>query len=753
MSRDSHSIEKDVEAQVLLGSLSQDDFNSFYKIWRHYQPYLFKLCLRQMKGVHEEAEDALSRTMLAAWERLPRHAHSIRDIKAWLTRLTLNLCIDIFRERRRHARVFESLDELPSQRQKLMASVETPEEFALRREFSCYLCSLIDELPPKLHDPFMLRFIHELSYIDISAQLSLSPENIRKRVQQARTILRDGVSKFHSGKIEMTKNNGHWKLNADKTIHPSVVKVAAAAQVEEIADKALTIRMVQVIGPSGIELSFPVRMNHRLSQRQHTRIETLSKYIRKHSGGWKHRLKMADLLYETGQWKEALEQYEIVLKKPRKVVEPYLRLGEIFHLMGRDDEAIETYRSAALAVHSEASHHHLTGLIEICRHRYDMAGCEFRRAALLEPHNVNHILELGRCRLLEESYVEALKAFDDSLKIKPDNIVALTYSYEALFNIGRLREAHQHIIQALELGKENVSALKWLADHRSGMGLVQGKEGQRTHELIKRVLRLSPESAQVHESLALYYLFRGEWVESIAVLRTYTEYHPACSDGWRSYASLLYRTGELKDAVHAIMKAYTLHQSDWRIQQTACEILAFAQKLDSLSIILEEMRERFPPYWRLWAAAGLALATTGYDPENACAIASRGTQLQPQIALTWFHHGRALALANRHLEAIVALKKGWNLLPEISEQAVAAMAWLGESKRHLGNDAEAQACWAEVLRHSHEFTGMNPARAYYWRGKALENLGAADSAMLAYRIALQLHLLYPERQEVLQKLQ
>jgi RNA polymerase sigma factor (sigma-70 family) len=301
MSLAGYAIEKDVEAQRLLDRLSQDDFDSFYKIWKHYQPYLFRVCLRQMRGIREEAEDALSRAMLTAWERLPRHAHSIRDVKAWLTRLTLNLCIDIFRERSRHARVFESLDEMSAQRQELMVSAETPEELVLRRELSFYLRYLIEDLPPKLQDSFMLRFIHQLSYIDISAQLSLSTENIRKRVQQARTILRDRLKKYHSGKRDMTGNDRSRKFDSGKTNLRSLSKFEDALQVEEIAYQARTIRMVQVVSPSGTELNFPVQMNHRLSKRHHNRIKTLSKYVSKHSGGWKHRLTLADLLYEAGQ--------------------------------------------------------------------------------------------------------------------------------------------------------------------------------------------------------------------------------------------------------------------------------------------------------------------------------------------------------------------------------------------------------------------------------------------------------------------
>jgi RNA polymerase sigma factor (sigma-70 family) len=746
-----YSTEKDVEAQRLLGRLSHVDFATFYGIWEPYYPYLFKLCLRQMGGIREDAEDALCRAMLKAWERWPHHAHKIRHVKAWLVRLTLNLCTDIVREHKRQARIFENIDEMSASRQELMASPETPEEVLLRYELSFYLRGLIAALPPKLRDPFIMHFIHEMSYIDISAQLGLSTDNIRKRIQQARTILRNGLSKYDSGNPDPVENNHHGKPRRAGGNAPTFAEVGVGEQVGEITHQLLTLRLAQVILPSGVERSFTVNTDRRLSKRHFTRLKTLSKYVGKHAGGWKRRLNLADLLYETGQWREAVEQYRLVLKKPRRMINPYLRLGRILHLMERDEEAIEVYRGASLVVNNVASHHHLAGLIEVCRRRYDLAAREFQRASMLEPHNVNHKLEMGMIYLLEGAHVEALRAFDESLKIKPDEARALTYSCEALLNTGRLRESRQRITLALEINPENVPALKWLADRRSSAGLVKGLEGQRTRQLIKKALRLSPDSVQTHESLALYYLFRGEWVKSVSVLRTYNEDHPTCPEGWHYYAALLYRTGDSGAATEAIMKAHALHGGDWRIQQTACEILASAQKFSSLSTILEEIPEH-SSHWQLWTAAGLALAAAGHKPTIACAIASRGPRIQPQLPQAWFRYGRVLALAGRHVEAVAAIKKGCRLVPEIGEPIIMAMAWLGESKRDAGEEQEARICWAEVLRYAHEFTDLNPARTDYWRGKALDHLDDKHGALLSYQSALQQHLVYPERQEALQSL-
>lgn len=197
---------------------SCDDSNNhaiaFFMVWKHCQPTLYKVCLRHLGGRREEAEDALSRAMLIAWERLPQHVHAIRDIKAWLTRLTINLCIDIIRERKRHAAVFEALDDTYDLAHGQKAAIENPEELTLRNELSVYLSHSINGLPSKLRQPFLLRFIQEMSYVDISAQLNLSSDNTRKRIQQAKTILRTKLAKYRSSNGDIAKDNSYQDFRA-----------------------------------------------------------------------------------------------------------------------------------------------------------------------------------------------------------------------------------------------------------------------------------------------------------------------------------------------------------------------------------------------------------------------------------------------------------------------------------------------------------------------------------------------------------
>jgi RNA polymerase sigma-70 factor (ECF subfamily) len=160
-----------------------------------------------MFGVREDAEDALSRAMLRALDKLPHIGPQIENIRAWLSRLTVNLCADMHRERKRRARRLEQIDDvLPNCGESRVADADSPEDVFLSREAYDGMCDAVNNLPGRLREPFALRFFQEMAYGDIAERLMLSNENVRKRIQQARDILKqrlnvtavaDGVPIWH----------------------------------------------------------------------------------------------------------------------------------------------------------------------------------------------------------------------------------------------------------------------------------------------------------------------------------------------------------------------------------------------------------------------------------------------------------------------------------------------------------------------------------------------------------------------------
>jgi RNA polymerase sigma-70 factor (ECF subfamily) len=138
--------------------------------------------------------------MLKAWDKLPDYAEKITNLRAWLTRLTHNLCIDIQRERRRKAMQIEDIEEVAATGSSAFISgLNSPEDALLHHELGQYIRRAIDTLPSRLRNPFILRYCHQIAYQDIAQKLALSLNNVYKRIQQAREILQKRLSRYLSG--------------------------------------------------------------------------------------------------------------------------------------------------------------------------------------------------------------------------------------------------------------------------------------------------------------------------------------------------------------------------------------------------------------------------------------------------------------------------------------------------------------------------------------------------------------------------
>lgn len=416
------------------------------------------------------------------------------------------------------------------------------------------------------------------------------------------------------------------------------------------------------IQSSGVELTARLILSKKLT-RGEMKLNTLEKYVQKHPTGWKKRLELAELLYSMGWWEQAIAQYRQVLSQQPQSLAVHLQLGKIFHLTARDTEAIKNYDNALAIADNLATKHHIAGLMAVCGKSDRQAAIAFESALALEPHNLAHWHALGKVYLSLEDPIAALTAFDAILAIDPDDIIALHYSYDALVAAGNLAEAQRRLDKAIELAPQDSGTLERLAHKRLCLGLVRGAGGKQTKQIIHTLRLLTPNAASGEGLLASYYIRRGEVATGIALMQAWLEMHPNHPYGWYYYARCLYQSGDLPNAAEAILKAYQLYRKDSEIYRAMCEILPAAGRLELLPAIAEEMLQLFPEKWSMAIAAGKVLVEYLKDRERGCTIAARGTQLQPNLAGTWFQYSLVLALAGRHQEAVEALDRGWQLLP------------------------------------------------------------------------------------------
>lgn len=213
---------------------ASDISSVFWSEWQQYRDYLHRCCIKWMGGNSTDAEDALSRAMLKAWEKVQKYAGEITNFKAWLTTLTRNLCVDIHRKRSLDANRVEDIEGYASSEdQGLISFDDTPESALQTEEEKTVICRAIDKLPTRLHETFVLHFYQELSYSEIAQQQNIFYQNVYKRISQARKILRLELRGYFIGEEGTDR---------DKSVTPT--KEATESAIEEMSEDNATVEAI-----------------------------------------------------------------------------------------------------------------------------------------------------------------------------------------------------------------------------------------------------------------------------------------------------------------------------------------------------------------------------------------------------------------------------------------------------------------------------------------------------------------------------
>ncbi|ABG51754.1 RNA polymerase, sigma-24 subunit, ECF subfamily [Trichodesmium erythraeum IMS101] len=170
----------------------------FWQEWQKHQDYLYHCCVKWMGGNSINAEDALSMAMLKAREKVQKCHKTIDNFKAWLAKLTYNLCMDLLKQSARYHQKVEDLD-LVLSRADGRTQRGDPFFAVAYGELEDFCRLAIDNLPKRLRETFAL-FFKEYSYKEIATELSISEPNVRKRISQGRAILRERYEEYQKQK-------------------------------------------------------------------------------------------------------------------------------------------------------------------------------------------------------------------------------------------------------------------------------------------------------------------------------------------------------------------------------------------------------------------------------------------------------------------------------------------------------------------------------------------------------------------------
>lgn len=456
----------------------------FWSLWENNRKLLFSKCLKLMNGDVCEAEDALSTAMLKAQEKMIPYRDRIYNFQGWALRLTENVCLDQLRRNKRLIR-YDEVPESLVRKEHYNGSVhmESAEQCRSQEAVLNELFEFMWNLPHRLRDPALLRFLFSEPYRNIAGRLHITEANARKRIQKARTAL-----KLHYGeKINVLFSSSEALKTAPDSSAIKKIRQDANSILDPIeSELELCCKTAWVVIPphcNGSEREVLVVLPFKPGWNGKG-FASLLHYISLHPGGWKRRLELAQMLYAIGIWDQAEKEFRRILKKRPRSFFTRMLLGNMLMVSGKEDEAASLFQETGSLAYRDSSKYFLSGMAAMCRSRTMDAIASFEKASELEPLNATFNHAKGICLFKSGEYGAALRYFQNLLAIRPEDIVSLAHCCEVSIMLNRPVQAREYADRILMNNPHDLFALR----RKSGLSEPGCNAQTENH---KRYLRIS----------------------------------------------------------------------------------------------------------------------------------------------------------------------------------------------------------------------------------------------------------------------
>lgn len=172
------SVKTDESILAALRQTTESNSAAANEFVRKYQKFVYTTALRYLKN-SDDAYDAAQEVFIKALKSI----HGFRgesSLSTWLYRITMNVCSAM--KRKEKLRTFVGLENLA---ERVSDRHFTPDKQAENNEFEQKLFAILEELPEKQRETFVMRYFDELSYEEISQILGTSVGGLKANYFQA----------------------------------------------------------------------------------------------------------------------------------------------------------------------------------------------------------------------------------------------------------------------------------------------------------------------------------------------------------------------------------------------------------------------------------------------------------------------------------------------------------------------------------------------------------------------------------------
>jgi len=264
-----------------------------------------------------------------------------------------------------------------------------------------------------------------------------------------------------------------------------------------LANRAISDRpWLQLSLYAGVLLVFGI-LSWRRSWAFESEKSLWSDTVSKNPDCWIAHNNLGVILFQEGQWDEAVAHYQKALEIQPGYAEAYLNLGNALDQKREIGEAIVQYQKALELYPGLAEAHANLGVALLQKGEVDEALAHFQQAATLDPGNAKTCNDLGWAFLQKGEVDEAIVQYRKALTIKSDYAEAHNNLGWALLSKGQIGQAAGEFQKALQINPNYAGAY-------NNLGIALFNEGQPEAAIsqFQEALRLNPNDTETKNNLA-----------------------------------------------------------------------------------------------------------------------------------------------------------------------------------------------------------------------------------------------------------
>lgn len=366
-------------------------------------------------------------------------------------------------------------------------------------------------------------------------------------------------------------------------------------------------------------------------------------------------------------------------------------------------------------------------------------------SAMAQENTTEYWMDIAEELTHNGSFDEAISAYDEALKVEPENTTILIRKASDLNVVGRVNESLETYQKALgildqELKENRSDAEAWQKKAGILRSLNRQNESSQAYEKALEAygggLEKNPDDADAWLRKAKVLHILGRWDEALGAYDNATNVSPEDYEAWWEKGQFFSSTGDINESMKAYDRAIELIPAN----NTAELTLAWADKTEELAAAdrwedalqsANRTLELDPKDSTMWHFKAFILTNLGRK-DDALTTINEALEQNPEDILNWQYKASLLVEMKRYNESLEAYDRTLELIPENGTVEL-AQTWLakGVALNKTGKQEEAAEAFNKSLEYYDNAAREKPSDISLLQSKsrALYNLGRYEDAL------------------------